>query len=62
MAQIYSIDKARKAKTKANARGMCQHGFHKWQVVKESQFDVKKGKLVTLYRCARCKKEKVTSK
>jgi hypothetical protein len=23
-------------------------------VVKENQFDVKQGKLVTLYRCARC--------
>lgn len=41
--------------------GMCQHGFHKWQVVKDSDFEVKQGKLVTLYRCERCGKEKLTA-
>lgn len=34
--------------------GMCQHGFHKWKVWKKKQFDVKEGKLVTVYRCERC--------
>lgn len=34
---------------------MCKNGFHKWQIVKEKKFDVKFGKLSTLYRCMRCK-------
>lgn len=40
-------------------KGLCRSGFHKWIVIKEKQFDVKQGKLVTLYRCSRCDKEKV---
>lgn len=41
------------------AKGLCQHGFHKWQIVQEKQFDVKQGRLVTLYSCARCGEKKV---
>ena len=39
--------------------GMCQHGFHQWVVDKTKQFDVKKGKLVTVYKCSRCGLEKI---
>ena len=39
--------------------GLCQHGHHKWQVVKDNQFDSKQGKLVTVYACAKCGKQKV---
>ena len=38
---------------------LCRHGHHKWVVDKAKQFDVKQGKLVTVYRCSRCGKEKV---
>ena len=34
---------------------LCYNNHHKWEVVKERQFDVKQGKLVTQERCARCK-------
>ncbi len=44
---------------KASAQGLCQHGHHKWQVWKDKQFDVQQGKLVTVYRCARCKLQRV---
>lgn len=37
---------------------LCLHDFHRWKVVSERKFDVKRGKLVTLYRCERCGKEK----
>lgn len=40
-------------------KGLCQHGFHKWKVVKDTGFDSKQGRLVTRYRCQRCGKEKV---
>ena len=46
-------------KEKAKAHTMCKNGFHKWKVITEQKFDVKQGKLVTLYRCSRCGKEKV---
>lgn len=46
-------------KKRAKKLGMCQHGFHKWTVCKEKQFDTKAGKLVTLYKCERCKQQKV---
>lgn len=56
MADILPFKKPDK---KRPSKGMCQHGFHKWEVCKAKQFDVKQGKLVTVYRCARCGKEKV---
>lgn len=37
---------------------LCRHGHHAFQVEKGSQFDVKKGALVTVYRCKRCGKQK----
>ena len=44
---------------KNKGKTLCRHGHHKWVVDKEKQFDVKQGKLVTVYRCDRCGKEKV---
>ncbi|MCP5144858.1 MAG: hypothetical protein H6978_08550 [Gammaproteobacteria bacterium] len=45
-------------KKRAPALGMCQHGFHKWKVWQDKQFDVRQGRLVTIYRCERCQAEK----
>jgi len=39
---------------KHKGKTLCARGFHKWEVVHDKQFDVKQGKLVTLYRCVRC--------
>lgn len=39
--------------------GLCQHGHHKWQIVKENKFDSKEGKLVTVFKCSNCGKRKV---
>jgi hypothetical protein len=39
---------------KHRGKGLCRSGFHKWEIVQEKQFDVRAGKLVTLYRCSRC--------
>ncbi|MEO1889201.1 MAG: hypothetical protein ABGX33_04730 [Cycloclasticus sp.] len=33
---------------------LCREGHHRWEVDKQKQFDVKKGKLLTVYRCRRC--------
>ncbi len=48
--------KSLKEKHKGNT--LCRNGHHKWVVDKERQFDTKQGRLVTLFRCARCDKTK----
>jgi hypothetical protein len=44
---------------KHKGKTLCRHGHHKWVVDKTRQFDVKQGRLVTRYRCARCGKQRV---
>ena len=48
-------------KEKHRGKTLCKHGHHKWVVDKAKQFDVKQGKLVTVYRCSRCDKTRVKS-
>lgn len=47
---------------KHKGKTLCRSGFHKWVVVKNNQFDVKLGKLVSTYRCERCGEKKVEAK
>ena len=53
---------ARKAKRKEKAQGksLCKNGFHKWRIDQQKQFDVQRGKLVTIRRCQRCGASKTT--
>jgi len=60
MAQIIKFKKP-SLKEKHKGKTLCKSGFHKWQIVQEKQFDVKSGKLITLYKCSRCRKTKVKS-
>ena len=39
---------------KHRGKGLCRSGFHRWRIVQEKQFDVRQGKLVTVYECLRC--------
>ncbi len=60
--KVVSLTNARrKAKKQERLKGktLCGNGFHKWKVWKDKQFDVKQGKLVTVYRCERCGAEQV---
>ncbi len=41
-------------KEKHKGKTLCKSGFHKWEAVKGTPFDVKSGKLITRYRCSRC--------
>lgn len=60
MAEVIPFKKpSLKEKHKGNI--LCRHGHHKWAVDKEKQFDVKAGKLVTVYNCVRCGEKKVRS-
>lgn len=45
-------------KAKASDQTLCRNGHHKWRVVKSDPFAVKRGELITRYRCERCGKEK----
>ena len=57
MAKILNFKKP-SPKDRNRGKTLCLHDFHKWAVVSERKFDVRQGRLVTLYRCQRCGKEK----
>ena len=57
MADIIPFKK-KKAAEKHKGNTLCRRGFHKWVVDTERQFDVKQGRLVTVYKCKRCGKIK----
>ena len=46
--------KQKKVSERHKGNTLCRSGFHKWEIVKEKQFDVKQGKLMTVYQCKRC--------
>lgn len=58
MADILTFKK-KKLSEKHKGKALCRSGFHKWEIYKEKQFDVKQGKLVTVSKCKRCGKQKV---
>ena len=58
MGDVIQFQTAKKSSSKPSkkgeGRGLCRSGFHKWEVTKDSPFDVKKGRLVSGYTCLRC--------
>ena len=50
--------KVKKVSEKHKGNTLCRSGFHKWELKTKSQFDVRQGRLVTVYQCKRCKKLK----
>lgn len=55
------VFKKKKLSEKHKGKTLCKSGFHKWEILKDRQFDVKQGKLVTVYQCSRCGKQKSTA-
>lgn len=53
MGEILPFRKPR-ASERHRGKTLCRNGHHKWTVDKQQVFDVKQGRLVTRYRCARC--------
>lgn len=51
-----------KASEKHKGNLLCKRNFHKWEIDKEKQFDVKQGRLVTVFKCKRCGKIKTEAK
>lgn len=60
MADILPFRKPRPGE-KHKGKTLCRHGFHKWEISKNKQFDTRMGKLVTLFTCKRCGATKVES-
>jgi len=60
MSNVIQFKKPR-LQEKFKGLSLCKSGFHKWEVL-ETPFDVKKGKMLTSYRCSRCGKTKNESK
>jgi len=53
MAEILPFKKP-KLSEKFKGRSLCREGFHRWQVDKKNNFDVKEGRLMTRFACTRC--------
>ena len=51
----------RPSKEPDRGKTLCRNNHHKWEIWQRKQFEVKSGKLVTVYRCQRCGKQKVTA-
>ena len=58
MGTVVPFQKPNLAKIK-KGKTFCASNLHQWEVAKDNQFDVKQGKLVTLYRCKNCGKTKI---
>jgi len=50
-----------RAKKKPKRSTLCENNHHKWEVEKQSQFDVKNGKLVTIEKCSKCGQKRIRS-
>jgi len=61
MADIIPFKK-KKPSQKHKGNTLCKRGFHKWLIDTEQQFDVKQGRLVTVYKCKRCGATKTEAK
>lgn len=59
MADVISFKKAKQKQLKDKNSSLCKNGHHKWVIDKAKQFDTKQGRLVTIYKCSRCNKQKV---
>jgi hypothetical protein len=53
MGNILPFKKPKAAEKRRDAT-LCRHGFHKWTLDCAQRFDVKEGRLVTVFRCKRC--------
>lgn len=59
MADILPFKKPAAKKTNPKGNTLCRQGHHKWRILTSKKFDVKAGRLVTVYQCERCQQRKV---
>lgn len=53
MGNVIPFKKTRPAE-QHRGKTLCKRGFHQWEILKDQQFDVRAGRLVTVSRCKRC--------
>lgn len=59
MADIIQFSAAKKRQQQKNkVSTLCKEGHHRWRINQEKRFETHSGKLMTVYRCARCDKTK----
>lgn len=54
MGDVVGFRRKHRRRQRAEGKTLCANGLHRWQVEAESRFDVKQGRLVSLYLCRRC--------
>ncbi|WP_290652377.1 hypothetical protein [Aquisalimonas sp.] len=62
MADVISLQRRQRRQRKREGDTLCRAGRHKWEVVSDSRFDVKQGRLVTVRRCRRCGRERAEAR
>ena len=64
MKAVGDIVQFKKIKSSEKHKGniLCKRNFHKWEIDQKKQFDVKQGRLVTVYKCRRCGEFKTETK
>ncbi|MFV8834821.1 hypothetical protein [Aquisalimonas sp.] len=58
MADVIPLQRRQRRQRKREGDTLCRAGRHRWEVVTESRFDVREGRLVTVLRCSRCGRER----
>ena len=54
MGDVIPFGRSGRRRKRAEGRTLCRNGFHKWEPLPEQRFDVREGRLVTVFRCRRC--------
>ncbi|SEP09792.1 hypothetical protein [Aquisalimonas asiatica] len=58
MADVIPLQRRQRRQRKREGDTLCRAGRHRWEVVTESRFDVREGRLMTVLRCSRCGRER----
>jgi len=54
MGDVVPFRRSDRLRRRAEGDTLCRNKRHKWQLLPDTQFDSKQGKLVSVFRCERC--------
>lgn len=54
MGEVIPFRRRQRRAAEYEGKALCRSGHHKWEIVHTQRFDVKQGRLVTVFRCKRC--------
>lgn len=58
MGEVIPFRRRQRRAAAQEGQALCRSGHHKWEIVQAQRFDVKQGRLVTVFRCKRCSANK----